>query len=257
MDKIRLWTKKYKYGLALSGGGIKGLAHLGIIKALNEEGIYPEIITGVSAGAIAGVFIADGHSPDEIIKLFQNKKTFDFAKIHFQRLGFGNMEGMKHFIQENISAKNFEDLQTPLIVVATDLNNAKIKYFSEGNIAEAVIASASIPVIFRPTVINNIQYVDGGVLNNLAIEPLLKSCKKIIGVYVNPIGKQKKFTNLISIAERSFHMGVEPNLYDKKQMCDIFIEPHGLEKFSMRNVKKAKEIFNIGYREAKKTLEKL
>jgi len=81
MDKIRLWTKKYKYGLALSGGGIKGLAHLGIIKALNEEGIYPEIITGVSAGAIAGVFIADGHSPDEIIKLFQNKKTFDFTYI--------------------------------------------------------------------------------------------------------------------------------------------------------------------------------
>lgn len=253
--KKKWWQKKYKYGLALSGGGTRGFAHLGIIKALYEEGIYPEIITGVSAGAIAGVFIADGYSPEEIMKLFLKKKTFDFIKVKFQRLGFGNMEGLKQVLQENIRAKKFEDLQILFIVAATDLNNGKIKYFSEGKIPEAVIASASIPVIFRPIVINNIHYVDGGVLNNLAVEPLLDKCKKIIGVYVNPIGKQEKFTNIISIAERTFHIGVEPNLHDKKQLCDIFIEPKGLDKFPMLSVKNANEIFDIGYKAAKKALK--
>ncbi|MCD4774117.1 MAG: patatin-like phospholipase family protein [Bacteroidales bacterium] len=257
IEKKQSHQKKYKYGLALSGGGARGFAHLGIIKALNEEGIFPDIITGVSAGAIAGAFYADGYSPDEIMKLFQKKKTFDFIKVKFQKLGFGNMNGMKQVLQENIRAKRFEDLKIPLIVAATDLNNAKIKYFSKGEIPEAVVASASIPVIFKPTVIDNIYYVDGGVLNNLAIEPLLDKCSKIIGVYVNPIGKQDKFKNMINIAERSFHIGIEPNFQEKKQMCDIFIEPKGLANFQMLSMKKADKIFDIGYVETKKVLEKL
>ena len=255
MAKKKWWQKKYKYGLALSGGGTRGFAHLGVIKALNEEGIYPEIVTGVSAGAIAGVFYADGYSPDEIMKLFHEKKTFDFIKVKFQRLGFGNMEGLKQVLQENIRASKFENLKIPLIVAATDLNNAKIKYFSEGEIPEAVIASASIPVIFKPTIIDNIHYVDGGVLNNLAVEPLLDKCKKIIGVYINPIGKQKKFKNVASIAERTFHIGVEPNLHYKKQMCDIFIEPKGLDKYPMISIKKADEVFDVGYKAAKIALK--
>ena len=92
--------KQYEIGLVLSGGGARGFAHIGALKALEESGIKPDIISGVSAGAIIGVLYADGYSVNEIIEIFSSIKFGDFAEITVPRSGFFKMEGFRKFLKK-------------------------------------------------------------------------------------------------------------------------------------------------------------
>ncbi len=176
--------KQYKIGLVLSGGGARGFAHLGLIQALNDAGIYPDVISGTSAGALAGVLYADGHTPKEILKLMNSGSRLDFMRPALPREGLLQIGGIVKILKTSLRAKTFEELKIPLYVSATDLNIGKAVYFSEGDLFDPVIASASIPVLFQPVIINNIYYVDGGVLDNLPVRPIENKCKfAIIAIY--------------------------------------------------------------------------
>jgi NTE family protein len=248
-------AKKYNIGLVLSGGGARGLAHIGAIKALNEAGIFPEVISGVSAGAIAATLIADGHKPDEILKMFNQAKLSKIVELILPKKGLLKMTGLIKIISQNLRASVFEDLSIPIYIGATDLNNGKTVYFSKGDLLKPVVASATIPVMFAPMKIENIMYVDGGVLNNFPIEPLLKKCNFIIGIHVNPFGYIDDFNGMISVAERSFHLAFANHIGKKINKCDIFIEPAGLKNYRLLDVAKIDEIFQLGYEETKKMLE--
>ncbi len=247
-------SKKFRIGLVLSGGGTKGFAHLGVIKALNESGIYPDVISGTSAGAIAGVMYADGYTPKEILKIMNTSSKLYFVRPTVPRDGLLRISGMVRILQNNLRAKTFEELKIPLYVTATDLNNGKAVYFSEGDLLCPVIASASIPVLFKPLLINNIPYVDGGVLDNLPIAPLEHRCKYIIGSYINPVGKEEGFTNLINIAERTFLLSVSRGIREKAEKFDLYISPPELKNYKVLGMEKAEEVFMIGYNA---TIEKL
>ena len=117
--------KKYKLGLALSGGGARGFAHPGAIKAIEDFGLKPEIISGTSAGALAGVFYADGYAPEEIIKLFVGKDFREFVNIQMPVAAIFGTTGFRRFLKKYLHAKNFEDLQVPIKVVATNLTKGK------------------------------------------------------------------------------------------------------------------------------------
>jgi NTE family protein len=169
--------KKYQIGLVLSGGGTRGFAHLGVMQALNEAGIYPDVISGTSAGALAGVLYADGHTPKEIQKIMNSGSRLDFIRPTLPREGLLQIGGVIKILKNCLHAKTFEELKIPLYVSATDLNNGKSVYFSKGDLLDPVIASASIPVLFQPVIINNICYVDGGVLDNLPVRPIENKCK--------------------------------------------------------------------------------
>ncbi len=208
-------TIKYKTGLVLSGGGARGFAHLGLIQALNEAGIFPDVISGTSAGAIVGVLYADGHTPGEILKLLNSGSRLDFMRPALPREGLLQINGIIKILQSSLRAKTFEELKIKLYVSATDLNNGKSVYFSEGDLINPVIASASIPVLFQPVVIDKIQYVDGGVMDNLPVKPIEKQCEKIIGSFVNPIGYIEKISGLINIAERTFMLSMSREILEK------------------------------------------
>ena len=169
--------KKYKIGLVLSGGGARGFAHLGVIQALNEAGLFPDVISGTSAGAIIGSLYADGYTPAEIMKMVNSNSRLSYIRPTVPREGLLQISGIVRILRDNLRAKNFEELKIPLYVSATDLNNGKIVYFSKGVLIEKIIASASIPVLFKPVVIDNIHYVDGGVLDNLPVRPIEKECE--------------------------------------------------------------------------------
>ena len=169
--------KKYRTGLVLSGGGARGFAHLGVIQALNEAGIFPDVISGTSAGAIVGVLYADGYTPKEILMLMNWASRFDYMRPAMPREGLLQINGITKILKTSLRAKTFEDLKIPLFVAATDLNNGKAVYFSKGDIFDPVMASASIPVLFQPVKINDISYVDGGVLDNLPIRPIENDCR--------------------------------------------------------------------------------
>lgn len=158
--------KTYRLGLALSGGGAKGFAHLGVFKLLEECGLKPDIIVGTSVGALMGTLFADGYSADELKELFTGREFSEFAQLQLPKSGLFDSKRFRYFLKRHLRAKTFEELKIPMIVVATDLDNGESHEFSSGPIVEAVTASCSIPIIFSPVVINGVHYVDGGLFHN-------------------------------------------------------------------------------------------
>jgi NTE family protein len=245
---------QYKTGLVLSGGGTRGFAHLGLLHALNEAGIYPDVISGTSAGALAGVLYADGHTPKEILKIMNSGSRLDFMRPTLPREGLLQIGGIIKILKANLRAKTFNDLKIPLYVSATDLNNGKAEYFSEGDLLDPVIASASIPVLFQPVIINDINYVDGGVLDNLPLKPIENKCRFLIGSFVNPVGYIEKCSGLINIAERTFMLSMSKEINEKSKRFDLFIAPLELRNYKILDPEKAEELFDIGYKATKERL---
>jgi NTE family protein len=249
--------KKYKIGLVLSGGGARGFAHLGVIQALNDAGIFPDVISGTSAGALAGVLYADGHTPKEIQKIMNSGSRLDFMRPALPREGLLQIGGIIKILKASLHAKSFDELKIPLFVTATDLNNGKAVYFSKGELLDPVIASASIPVLFQPVIINNICYVDGGVLDNLPIRPIENKCRFLIGSFVNPVGYIEKISGLINIAERTFMLSMSKEILEKAKKFDLFITPPELRNYKILDPEKADELFSIGYKATKAKLKEI
>lgn len=248
---------KYKIGIALGGGGARGYAHLGVLKALFEKDIKPDIISGVSAGALVGAFIASGREPEQILELMKKNKFTDFAKVILPHNGLLSLDKMKKKIVEHLDAETFGDLKLPLYIAATNIVEGKVEYFSEGKLLPAIQASMSIPILFSPVEINGAFYSDGGLMNNLPVDPLLKKCKKIIAVNISPIQKSKKVDGLIEMAARTFQLSVNSTITGVDEKCDLFIEPEALTKFDILATEHADEMFEIGYEHTKNMKIKL
>ncbi|RAV29796.1 patatin-like phospholipase family protein [Sinomicrobium soli] len=249
-------TKKaapYRYGIALGGGGARGFAHLGALKALNEAGIKPEVISGVSAGAIAGAFIAGGFSPDEVFGIMKENRLGNFTSIQIPRDGLLNFDKLRHTIARYIPAKNIEDLPIPFYVAASNLNEGRVEYFHRGDLGKIVQASASIPVLFSPVKIDGKKYVDGGIFDNVPIAPIKEQCETTIAINISPTQRVDKLNNLIDIATRTFHLSVDATSCRKKEECDIYIEPPELYNYPILDASRAEQMFFIGY-EYTKTL---
>ncbi|WP_461532392.1 patatin-like phospholipase family protein [Sinomicrobium sp.] len=251
MLKSLFFTKKftppYRYGIALGGGGARGFAHLGVLKALEELGIKPDVISGVSAGAIAGAFIAGGFSPDEVFEIMKENRLGNFTSMQIPRDGLLNFDKLQHTIARYIPAKNIEDLPIPFYAAASNLNDGKVEYFHRGNLGKIVQASASIPVLFSPVNIDGKKYVDGGIFDNIPIAPLKEQCEITIAINISPTQRVEKLSNLIDIATRTFHLSVDATSYQKKENCDIYIEPPELYNYPILDASKAEQMFLIGY----------
>jgi NTE family protein len=244
---MKLFTSKYRTGLVLSGGAARGIAHLGVLEALMEKNIKIDIISGVSAGSIAGALFLDGHHPREILEIFANQRIYKLIRISVPRSGFFKIDGLKKILKTNLKAKNIEDLERPLFIAVTNYQKARVEYFNEGPLVDLVLASSSIPVLFETKYINKIPYIDGGIMDNLPVDPILDHCKKIIGVHVNPIGEINASSSPWQVAERSFHMAVASEIRRKQELLDLFIEPNELTKFGLLELRRAEKIYKIGY----------
>ena len=243
-----------KYGFVLSGGGARGVAHLGVIKALEEVGVKPSGISGTSAGAIVGAMYASGYSPDDILKIIIKAKFFTSLRPALSFSGLLKMESLAKVFSEYLE-DDFASLKIPLTVAATDLQKGETHFFSEGPLIKPLLAACCIPVVFKPVEFNKTQYVDGGILNNLPVEPLLDDYDKIVGVHTNPIHSTFEGTNAKAIIERSLLMAVSGNIAQRAHKCDVFIEPDGLGVFSGMDLTKAQEIFDLAYTYTKENID--
>lgn len=249
--------KRYKVGVALSGGGAKGIAHIGAIKAIEDFGLKVDIIAGVSAGAIVGALYADGHTTDEIKDFFLSSTLTKMVRPSLpKRGGLVNPERYMHKLGNTLRATTFEELRIPLIVNATDLNEGRNVYFRSGTLLDKVIASSSVPIFFNPKIIDGKQYVDGGIFCNLPASVLRQECEILIGVHVNPTAPIEKADGVINVAERIFHLAVNGNTQEQKKLCDIVIETSKAKKFGMFNTSKGEIIYKIGYHYAMMALNK-
>jgi len=246
--------KIFGLGLALSGGGVKGVCHLGVLKALEEVGLKPDILSGVSSGAVVAALYADGYTPDSITAIFEATEYSRYFRLEIPDGGLFSLDGFKEFLDTTLRAKTFEELKIPLRVVATDLDAGRSVVFESGSLVDALVATCSVPILFRPYQINGVNYVDGGVLQNLPASVLRKDTKFLIGVNLGPLNANSYEKSITNIALRSYRFIFRSNANFDKGLCDMVIEPTGISEYSGADVDRISEIFTIGYQETKKML---
>jgi NTE family protein len=236
-----------KIGLVLSGGGARGIAHLGIIKALQEMGLAFDQISGTSAGAIVGALIAQGYTPDESLKLLESSSFMKHLRPAWNRMGLLRLDTATDLFRKYIPHDSFEGLHIPLHVVAVDLTDGVQVLFDKGELIRPVLASCCLPGIFEPMLINKRQYIDGGVLNNLPVEPIEGKVDLIIASHCNPFGMARPVRSVRGVIERSLILAVQSKTRDKFSRCNVLIEPHDLVGYGPTDISKAREVFRIGY----------
>ncbi|MGQ7868099.1 patatin-like phospholipase family protein [Sunxiuqinia sp. sy24] len=240
---------KTKIGISLSGGGARGIAHIGVLAALEKYGIHPELISGTSMGALVGVLYASGLKPEAILELINASKIHQIISWAFPAGGLLDLDKVEHLLRTNIPEDDFSALNKKFYCAVTNLNTGKFELISKGKLIDYVLASASIPIVFEPRIIRGQTYVDGGLLNNLPVEPLVDQADIIIGVHVNHNEELKEVSGIKAIAERSFRLAITKNANEKFGLCDFVIDPPKIRKYSTFDFSKANEIYAIGFEE--------
>ncbi|SEL10218.1 NTE family protein [Aquimarina amphilecti] len=244
-------------GLVLSGGGFKGVAHIGAIKAIEEAGLFPNYVSGTSAGAIVGSLYAAGHSIEKIKSFFSKTPLFKLNRFTRKKAGFLDSEKFYDDLINYFNENSFESLEKKLFVTATNLLAGTVTVFNEGELIKPILASAAFPGVFSPIQIGDQLYSDGGILDNFPITPIKKQCDMIIGIDVTPIRKPKltDFRHAYNVMQRAYYLRAMPNSETKFDECDLVIQPKKLTNHGLFSSGNLDQIFELGYQEAKQQLE--
>jgi NTE family protein len=248
-----------KIALVLGGGAARGLAHVGVIRVLEQEKIPISMIVGTSVGSLIGaLYAADPNSLNLEWLAFSIEKEdiFDYSVV-YSKMGPVLGDRLEKFVQTKAKVKNLEQMKIPFFPVATDLNTGQTWVFEKGSVARAVRASSSIPGIFQPVEINGRTYVDGGVTDNLPVDiARAKGADIIIAVNIQKKIDNPQINSLIDVILQSINiMGRELVLYKCRQY-DVLIEPNvgdvGLTDFSQK-----KRLMEAGMQAARQALPKI
>ncbi len=250
--------RKPSYGLALSGGGARGIAHLGVLLALEENGFYPSVISGTSMGAMVAIGYGLGLPVMEMLSILKDEiKPIHLTNINMRRLGIFNLRKVENLFRELAPKDDFSVLKIPTFISVTNLNSGYNEIKSTGKFIEYTIASGSIPLLFRPKLIDGIYYVDGGLTKNMAAEILKDKCDKLIGVHVNHIAEKESFRRMKDIAARAYHLAIYNTIRDELGACDYIVDPPGTRRYTALDFNKAEEIFDVGYNEGLQLVKQL
>jgi NTE family protein len=277
--------RRPKLGLALSGGGAKGLAHIGVIRAMEEAGLKPDFITGVSMGSIVGGMYAMGYSPDSIACMF---REFDWSRamsdripenkiIFLEKRYFHNSlislpitrnsikipsglisgqlieSGLNHYFWPAATLTDFSRLPIPFLCLATDVVTSRRVIFRNGYLPDAIRASIAIPSVFAPVKTDTAVLVDGGVVRNYAVTELREmGADIVIGSYVSFRGyTEKDLESAYGILKQIGFLTSLADYEDQKRQTDIMIEPD-LPEVSTLSFSHPDSIIEKGYRDALK-----
>ncbi len=247
--------KKYELGVAFSGGGAKAAAHCGALQALKEFGIRPDVVSGTSAGSLVAAFWSAGFSPVQMIGMFREMNFFkDIVSPTRPRGGLFDSTPLLELLQEKLPYSDIEELPVPTYIVAADMDHGRPKVFSKGKLAPRLVASCSIPIIFKPMVINGVHYVDGGVFQNLPVPAIRGLCEKVIAFSVRQIEPEPYRDNLVHVAMRAYSMMFMSNIMADSRLADTYIELNtdGCGVYDMSSIE---ELFRRGYSDACAALE--
>jgi NTE family protein len=262
-----------KIGLALGGGGTRGLAHIGVLRQLEREGVKPDYICGTSMGAIIGAFYASGMSLDEIEKLFRDKsilRAYDTVPIpvrlalvpvffvphifgHHPYDGLYKGNKFANYINKHLPPghENIESLKIPFAAVASNLLDGKAYSINTGNVGRAIQASSAIPALRRPVPWQGKLFVDGGVVANVPVT----FCRKMGADVVIAVDVDEKlmeldtdhFRKIGSVGNRCINMHLSKLDEPQIEKADVLIHPNvnGIELLS-RNMKDITKCINAG-----------
>ena len=247
-----------KVGLALGGGGAKGVAHIGVLQALEEARVKPDYIAGTSVGAMVAAMYAFNVNINTIANIARDLTLAQITTFKLNKTGFFTADPLKEILIEYLGEVNIEDATIPLSIVATDLTSGEEVIFTEGPLADAVCASASIPGVYIPMRINGRILVDGGIVQNVPIRPLkAMGAGVIIASQLGGVRAYEEPKNVLDVMRNAFDIALSQRTKQEVKQADLLIAMD-LRDFSIAdNTQRYDELFAIGYHTAAKELAKM
>jgi predicted acylesterase/phospholipase RssA len=281
---------KLSTALVLSGGGSRGLAQIGVLKALEEARIRPDLVVGTSMGAIVASLYCVGYSPDSIAAitkaadwdelfantaqrrsmlvsqkaepvnyLFEMRFDNDLTPLLPKSLSYG--QSFYNLLSPRLAPAlyradgDYDKLKVPIRIVATDIVSGKRVVFSKGSLATAIRASSGVPIAFSPVAIDTMLLLDGGLTANIPIEPAIEEgCKLIIAIDVtSPMWKQGDMDNPIRLYDQIVAIGIARQKAHERKLADIVIQP-SLEGIRNTDFSNIDTIISRGYAAAKERI---
>ena len=264
-----LGIRKNKIGVALGSGGIKGFSHIGVLKVLKQNNIPISYMSGTSAGAlIGGMYLTHDQSIEKLESVSAEIGTKEVINILADfSLNGGFIRGSKalDFLNKLLNNANIEDLPIPFVIVTTNLKTGFPMFIKKGNLAEAIRASSSLPLIFKPAKIGKHLYIDGGVSMPVPIKPLKEmGANRIIASNMDsellPLEILKNDRVTVNPIERAFALMVRDMANEDCREADVTISPNFrsiVDPGNVSNYAKRKEIITLGEIETLKHIEKI
>ena len=245
-NKLPNKNKGVRVGLALGGGATRGIAHIGALKAFDENGIKFDMIAGTSAGSLVGCMYAGGKTPDEIIALAKSLKVKDIRKSKFFMPS--KTDGIQELIIETLGDIDIKDLKTPFCAVAVDLITSQEIVFSKGNLAKIVAGSCAVPGVFVPVEYEDMHLSDGGLQNNIPSDvPRYFGCDYVIAIDVNSTRGGGTFSlKVLDVLSATIGIMSKSNSIKGYINADYVVKP-SMKKFKSTKVDEAEEMFMEGY----------
>ena len=245
-------------GLALGGGAAKGVAHIGVLKALEDANIEVDYIAGTSVGAMIAALYAFRVDVETIGSLARRLTMSKVTSFKLNKTGFFSTESLRELMLEYVGDVAIEDAAIPLSIVATDINSGEEIVLTSGSVVDAVCASAAIPGIYIPVEINGRTLVDGGLVQNVPIEALQTAGAGVtIASHLNSVSHYQEISHVLDVMRNAFEIAVSQHTQDQLKEADLLISMD-LSDFSLRdNTERYDELFNIGHQAATVQLTKL
>ena len=245
-------------GLALGGGAAKGVAHIGVLKALEDANIEVDCIAGTSVGAMIAALYAFKVDVETIGSLARRLTMSKVTSFKLNKTGFFSTESLRELMLEYVGDVAIEDAAIPLSIVATDINSGEEIILTSGSVVDAVCASAAIPGIYIPIEINGRTLVDGGLVQNVPIEALQTAGAGVtIASHLNSVSHYQEISHVLDVMRNAFEIAVSQHTQDQLKEADLLISMD-LSDFSLRdNTERYDELFNIGHQAATVQLTKL
>lgn len=215
-----------RIGLALGGGAAKGFAHIGVIKALEAQGIVPDIVAGTSAGSVVGALYASGLSGFELQKLAMELDESQVSDWSLPDRGVFKGEALQNFVNRAVGNRPLEKLPRSFAAVAADLRSGELVAFRAGNTGMAVRASSSVPGVFQPVTINGREYVDGGAVSPVPVRTTRSmGASFVIAVDISAKPRDGKTQSTLDVLLQTFSiMGQTIGRYEMAE-ADVVIRP--------------------------------
>ncbi|CAZ95819.1 patatin-like phospholipase family protein [Zobellia galactanivorans] len=246
-------------GLVLSGGGVRGMAHIGLIQAMNEFGLSAQVVGGSSVGALVGALYANGNSVLDMMAFFKETPLFRYNFLTIAKPGFIDTDRYFDVFKTYFPQNSFDTLEKKLHVVATNLQKGDLEYFSEGELIRPLLASAALPPVFSPVEMEGQLYADGGIMNNFPLEPIMGQADYIIGSNVSVVGELNKnaLKNSLQLTGRVTGLMIYAINRKKLNACNLLMEFKELEKIGVLDRKGIEKAYLVGYENTCRRLEEL
>ncbi|MCA9773691.1 MAG: patatin-like phospholipase family protein [Myxococcales bacterium] len=248
-----------RLGLALGAGAIHGAAHIGVLKALEERFLRPDLLAGTSIGALVAALYAFGLAPGEIETIALEMDWLDVGKFAPNRLGLMSIERLERRFEERVGRVRFEDARIPFAVIATDIGTGEAVVLREGPVASAVAASACIPGVFHPIERDGRLLVDGGLVESVPLSPLrTMGAEFTIGVNLGHRRRYRRPKNLIELLSNVFDVATRNRTKTPQDVANLLIAPNlGSYRKTWADAEEIEEMIAEGHRAATEALESL